>query len=344
MASSVHNQKVQVLRALAIVAVVFIHTCPEGMSQVMFRPFVNFGVGLFLFLSGWLTSIECADWKLLIRKRIFRVMVPYVLWTVLYTLQKGTPDRLVFNLMTTRASSALYYVFVYVQFVLLTPLLARLARSRFRWVGFVFAPASVALCVYLPMIFGFDCGKIGEIAWNVCCLGWFTFYYLGLLLGNGCTSVVPAFSSERQPCLFVLLAISIVLQVMEGYLWYRFGWPNCGSQLKLTSLLTTTSVLLLAHAWLRRDYSPEQTSCGQSDKSMCATLYAFMKYVGNVSFGIYLVHIPMLRFLQSTSWYTDVPFGLNTLLVFALTSLAVALLSRITDLVSPRLASLIGLR
>ena len=92
------SRKVQVLRALAIIAVVAIHTCPSGLPQVIVRPFVNFGVGLFLFLSGWLTR-ENDFGKSFFKRRIFRVLVPYVIWTVVYSLQRGAPDKILFNLL-----------------------------------------------------------------------------------------------------------------------------------------------------------------------------------------------------------------------------------------------------
>lgn len=52
------SYKIQLLRGLAIIAVVFIHNTPTGMSQVYLRPFMNFSVGLFLFLSGLLTNFK----------------------------------------------------------------------------------------------------------------------------------------------------------------------------------------------------------------------------------------------------------------------------------------------
>lgn len=386
------NRKVQVLRAFAIMAVVFIHTCPDGVWQVAARPFVNFGVGLFLFLSGWLTKDCSSDWGKVCRRRILRVMIPYAIWTVVYSLQMGTPDKIFFNLLTTKASSSLYYIFVYVQFVLLTPLLMRLARSRYRWLGLIVAPVSVALCVYVPMIFGFDFGKIGGLVWNVCCLGWFSFYYLGLLTGNGyagisgrtsvsgsvgvseCASVqdnvpvnvgVPVSECtgvmQRGVFLHSILGLSVVLQILEGWLWYESGWPNCGSQLKLTSILTTSAVLLLADAWLKSGsslagyYGSSGISGGSldggSDLSACSCIPdvsgglrnhpGFLTRIGDFSFGIYFVHIPVIRFLQLFSWYTALPFGLNTALVAAISIVAVALFSR---LLGPRVSRLFGLQ
>ena len=52
------SAKIQALRGLAIIAVVFIHTTPGGMAQVVCRPFLNIAVGLFLFLSGMLSDAK----------------------------------------------------------------------------------------------------------------------------------------------------------------------------------------------------------------------------------------------------------------------------------------------
>ena len=48
------NTKIQILRAIAIIAVVMIHTCPDGIMQVYASPFINFSVATFLFLSGYM--------------------------------------------------------------------------------------------------------------------------------------------------------------------------------------------------------------------------------------------------------------------------------------------------
>lgn len=49
---------IQVLRGLAIAAVVLIHCLPESSASVTLRPFLNWSVALFLFLSGMLTTEE----------------------------------------------------------------------------------------------------------------------------------------------------------------------------------------------------------------------------------------------------------------------------------------------
>lgn len=50
------DRYLQALRGLAIAAVVLIHCLPQCPATVALRPFLNFSVALFLFLSGFLTD------------------------------------------------------------------------------------------------------------------------------------------------------------------------------------------------------------------------------------------------------------------------------------------------
>lgn len=50
------DRYLQALRGLAIAAVVLIHCLPQCTASVALRPFLNYSVALFLFLSGLLTD------------------------------------------------------------------------------------------------------------------------------------------------------------------------------------------------------------------------------------------------------------------------------------------------
>ena len=52
------SYKIQILSGVAIIAVVFIHNTPSGIIQVWIRPFLNFSVACFLFLSGVLSKAD----------------------------------------------------------------------------------------------------------------------------------------------------------------------------------------------------------------------------------------------------------------------------------------------
>lgn len=73
-------------RAIAIIAVVMIHTTPAGQWQVFCKPFINFAVAAFIFLSGYLTKTDNDNWLKFYVRRITRVLVPYIIWTVIYSI------------------------------------------------------------------------------------------------------------------------------------------------------------------------------------------------------------------------------------------------------------------
>lgn len=182
-----NSPDIQFFRAIAIIAVVTIHTTSAGEMQVICKPFINFAVATFIFLSGYLTKADSDNWLAFHRRRITRVLVPYFIWTVIYSIQDIQSEGLsvlVKNLLFANATTTLYYIFVYIQFVLLTPLLSKLAKSRFRHLGWIIAPLSVVLFKYIPAFGEIHLGKHVELLWSDACLGWFTFYYLGLILGN----------------------------------------------------------------------------------------------------------------------------------------------------------------
>lgn len=299
------NSKVQFIRGIAIIAVVMIHTMPSGYCQILCRPFLNFAVAAFLFLSGYLTKLDQDDWVGFYRRRISRVLLPYLIWSVIYSIpdinSKGI-DVLLKNILTANASSILYYIFVYIQFVLLTPMMGGLIRSRYSFIGWFIAPVSIIIFKYYGLFAGFSPSKHMALIWSDLCLGWFTFYYLGLLLGN---RIVEKRYSMR--ILISLYAASILLQMIEGYAWSLYDIVGCGSQLKLSSLLSSSICILIIYIYLE-------------DKSRPCRC-RFMCKIGDHSFGVYLCHIMIMKALSLLPFYTSILYPLNSLMVLSLSLL-----------------------
>lgn len=309
------NPKIQILRAVAIIAVVLIHTCKGGNYQIVCRPFINFAVALFIFLSGYLTKVDNDNWLLFYSRRIKRVLIPYIIWTIIYTLPSTNLKAYIFNLATTQATATLYYVFVYIQFVLLTPILGKLAKSRYRWIGFIVAPLSI-LCYKYPVVFcDIHPHRYIDILWGVSCLGWFTFYYLGLLLGNGLLKIKYKWKS-----LTILYILSILLQMLEGYVWYyTFGEYNCGTQLKLSSLFTSAIFLLVAYKFI-------------NDTNVKYDCKYFI-FIGDYSFGIYLCHIMVIGFVgRFLPIYDTIPFIISASIVFCISFMFVCISKKLLGL------------
>lgn len=131
------NKKIQIIRALAICAVIMIHSNAGGIIGVCIRPFINFAVAMFLFCSGYLTNVENDSWSNFYKKRLMKVVIPYIIWSIIYTVAKGDYSEIMKNLFTTKGSYHFYYIFVYIQLVLLTPLIAKMLKSGNRLVNFV---------------------------------------------------------------------------------------------------------------------------------------------------------------------------------------------------------------
>ena len=130
------NENIQFLRGIAILAVVIIHSSMPDRLRVVIRPFVNYAVALFIFLSGYLTNIDISDKKNFMKKRIIKVIVPYIIWSIIFSVPSKF-EHFGLNLLTGRCCGIYYYIFVYVQFVILTPLISRLIKSQYAWIGWL---------------------------------------------------------------------------------------------------------------------------------------------------------------------------------------------------------------
>ncbi len=320
------NNTIQIFRALSIIAVVLIHTTPTGLCQVFCRPFINFSVATFLFLSGYLTKIENDNWCVFYKKRIIRVIIPYIIWTIIYSLPQIISNGSIFilakNLVTANSAAIMYYIFVYIQFVLLTPLLGKLAKSKFRYIGWLIAPISTLIFKYYGLFIGYEYNEYIKLFWSNACLGWFTYYYLGLLLGN--KIIKPNYSLKTLVCLYFA---SIILQMSEGYGWFLLGEANCGTQIKISSFITSTIFLLITYNILNRPNIDIKSG--------------FLRSLGDYSFGIYLCHILFMIILGF--------IGYNKIFSYPITSVIIILISWAfcyigNKILSNRISGWIGLK
>lgn len=304
------SRHIQILRGISILAVVLIHNTPAGMSQVFVRPFLNFCVGTFLFLSGFLSSTESWNPK----KRIIKVFVPYVIWSLVYVCANnldapsGIPVEYVKALILGNASAIMYYIFVYAEFTLLIPVIHKLANSKYKYIGFVIAPVEIIFMRTLPMLGCYEPNFYLQRIIDLSCLGWFTYFYLGYLIANRKLTVkIPTVG------LLGLLSVTLLLQMAEGYLYYALGQENCGTQVKLTNLLSTTFFVLLAYKFIL------------SKKPRSGKL---LYVLGNYSFGIYFSHLAVMFVFRQIPYYAEyVIYPINAVLVTAV-SLALCCLGK----------------
>lgn len=315
------SKHIQILRGLAILAVVVIHTMPSGIFSVLLRPFFNFAVGLFLFLSGMLSDASKYNPK----KRILKVIVPYILWTLIYIVIKDfstpaeIPVEFIKHLITGRAASTTYFIPLYCEFTILIPLINKLARSKFRYLGFLITPIEVLVMRTLPIILGYELNSYFEIIVKISCLGWFTYFYLGYLMGN---NLITVKTSTKK--LTVLLIASIPLQMLEGYWRLSIGDANSGTQMKLTAILTGSIFVILAYRFVNseKEYN-----------------FRILQFIGNHSFGIFFSHPAVKYFFNLIPFFLNYAnFPLNTVIILAADILLIIVFKKILGKCSRYLA------
>ena len=300
------SKKIQLIRGIAIIAVVLIHNTPPGFAQVWCRPFVNFAVGYFLFVSGLLSNRK--RWYPL--KRIKKVIMPYFIWSFIYVLfyNRENPSQIfrvfIIQLVTGKSAPIMYYIFVYCELTLLIPIIDKLARTRVRWMGFAIAPLEIIVLRLIPILLGLSVNTHLATIMNISCLGWFTYYYLGYLIGNEIITI-----SFPIPRIIVLWGVSIILQIIEGYWYFEMGVSNCGTQLKLTAILSGVLFVLLAYKFIVSSWCPKNV---------------LLNLLGNYSFGIFFIHVLVMELLNMIPCYTEyVSYPINATITVMLSLVAV---------------------
>ncbi len=318
------NKKIQILRAFAICAVVMIHSNAGGVLGVLTRPFLNFAVAMFLFISGYLTKAEIPSIGKFYGKRILRVIVPYTIWSLIFTFAYRSFDSFFINFFTANCNSIYYYIFVYIQFVLLTPLIIKLAKSRFAYLGYFITPISIIIIRYLLPLANISLG-FPFPARNF--FVWFIYYYLGIILGNNIRTCNITYIKS-----FVIYTAVLIISEIEGFVWYKLGnYDMATTQIRLTSILTSVAAILIAYNFLRDD------KISLIESNIFTKIFIFL---GDCSFGIYLSHMLILMILRHIPGYEYLFFPITSILAIIISAFCVFIGKKI---LGKRFASYLGL-
>lgn len=252
------------------------------------------------------------------RRRVVRVLVPFILWTIVYAFVWGEPAENFKNLLFNfnYAAGHLWFVYMLIGVYLLMPLLSPWAERVGKRELQVYL-AICALTTLIPIIRDWYSGGgenltviygvsglprqaltplWGEASWNT----YGTFYYLSgfigyLLLGLYLRRFVGELSWKRTlaiaiPSYLVGFAVSF-----GGFLWRVF--ESCGGAFPVTGLVEkavwwettwcndTIGVVLMTVAWLLV-FKKIKSSGGFYQKVLLP--------ISKASYGIYLLHLLVL--------------------------------------------------
>lgn len=269
------KERIQVIRAIAIFMVIMTHTVLWNPYEFYIRPFINPAVAMFVFLSGLLTKEEIKGKEIFsfYKRRFLRVFIPYTLWSIIYVVYQGNYDTALKDYLIGNCCSTFYYIIVYIQLVIITPLAGALIQSKIRWVGFVITP--VAIIVEYVLVF---LGKNVTYPYNINnFFVWFIFFYLGMFVRIRYKNNKNVSSKGIKLLCMALLILCIMLEYIEGNFWIIHERMDLAtSQVKLSTMCTGIAACILASAFILK-------------KTEKRPLKLFV-LIGDASFGLYLMH------------------------------------------------------
>ena len=267
------------MKGLAIIAVLFIHTpfMSDGAAGIASRQLFTFAVALFFFLSGYFIRDEYLD-----TKSIMRIFIPYAIWSLLwfsYTTLKGsqpvTTWKIVNTLFFGGAFFPLYFLIVLIELKIISPWIVRHIRKvmngssykAYKDWALLISPITLFIMYFIqycthqqPLIYA----QIFPI--------WFLFYYIGAVMKFG-----GFIGNTLKSLCFTLLGIYLmglestyINEVIKVPFW-------AASQIKFSSYFYSLSFCILLMSMYRK-----------VERDVIVRL-------GEMSFGIYLLHIPIMK-------------------------------------------------
>lgn len=317
------KNRIQIVRAVAIFMVIIIHTVIYNQYEIYVRPFVNVSVALFIFLSGFLTSENVWGKEVLAfyKRRLLRVFIPYTIWSIVYVVFTRSYSTAIKDFFTGNCCSIYYYIFVYMQLVLITPLVGKLVQSRLKWIGFLITPVAIIV----EYIIAWQ-GIVVPYPYNINNLFvWFIFFYLGMVLRinykNGCDNV-----TSKYGLMWIIGIVVIVIELLESGFWQFLSRSDiAGSQIKLSSMLTGIVACFLVYNYvcMLRDKEANQSDL----------FHKIIIQIGNCSFGIYLIHQLLImiwgRFLPDLMINNDWWFVVEGIILLIVGTIIVSLMQLI---------------
>lgn len=204
------------------------------------------------------------------------MLAPCLVWSLFYLLARRVTDPVAIGeaILVGGGSAQMYYLLVYMQLVLVTPLLYRILDGGkvARLLLYAVTPALLVLRYALGLL------GLGQMHLGVFCGTWLVYYLLGLEWRD-CIEPWLRARAVRMGALVIALLVCLLAQEAEGFSWLAFGdYDLATTQLKLSAMAASCAFALIAM------YAPRAV---RGRVASCAPLVA----LGDHSFGVYLCHI-----------------------------------------------------
>lgn len=327
-------------KGLCIIAVVVLHAYPSDLGSstgtwhwytayLSYEVF-EFPVALFLAIAGFFSNPQSIanggeSATSYYRRRFKRILPAYLIWTAIYIGLQHRGDLRSFSRMTRDVFLGTgvgvgYFIVVLAQFVLLTPLLARINKRKIH-IALMALLFACGLTFTYVIRFEFPASPLTQFPYYcILFVVWYPFYHLGLfaakfqIAGN-------ARLKRLSGLVFSVYVFLVAVSMAEAISLHTLENRLDSSQLKASSLLASLALFVFALA------GPHKVLDRLLDRP-------WLCFLGRESYLIYLSHLLVLPktalFLSSVRFFLHHQFLVVPLVVtatLAMTSL-LALLCR----------------
>lgn len=133
--------------------------------------------------------------------------------------------------------------------MLISPAVFKLAKSKYRAVGYAVTPVFIIIqyvmrLAGMPIVYPWDYNMF---------FSWFLYFYAGILIGNGYVKI----KIKKDLCA-VLIGVFLVCQILENKLWLTISSYMAITQMKLSAAITSLLIILMAGKWISENDKPTE--------------------------------------------------------------------------------------
>lgn len=305
------DYSLDVIRIIACLMIVLMHSPMSGLGAPGFvLSGISYltapGIGLFFMVSGALLLKSNAgkpfETRNFLQRRFTKILVPLLFWSVvgLGLEQHGVKNT---------ELSILWFMYCLAGMYLLTPILSRwLSVASIKEVEFYLVLWLATLCV--PFVKLFTPVNESDTSWLYYFHGYVGYYVLGFYLQNHMSKDVKKSIGRKVLFAIAFIAISVILPIVLFVMNVEVDFYSLFWNLSIT----VASQCIVWWSVLKRLMN------------RTAQLPSFIVELSKLSFGIYLIHILVMRnLLWKTEWMQNMN-GLVQIVICAILTFTIAAL------------------
>lgn len=252
-------------------------------------------VPLFLMVSSYLLVPLNTSVTLFFKKRFIRVVIPFVIWSLIYALFpvifNGWTEN-VSNELTTLltnfnySAQHLWFVYMLLGIYLLIPIISPWIQTASRrqmlcYLGIWF------LTTFFPYMYTSFEYLYGECPWNQFGLFWYFSGFIGYVIMAEYIKRFVKWSLKKS--LMICVPMFLLAYIFTAVVWYsRLPWAETVPELELSWGFCTPNVAIASFAAFVLFRHINNTPNG---------LYKVIRRISELSYGIYLEHLLVLYFV-----------------------------------------------